>query len=95
MCSLTFLYKRSGQLDKHELWLQRAGHVRHPFAIFELDIRTENSGQLDAARNWLEQSWESGYELAGRHLMRIAHKQRDGAYVQQLAKMISTSDPNE
>ena len=95
MCSLAFFYKRSGRLDKHKLWLQRAGNARHPFAMFALGIRAENSEDLHAARDWLELSWESGYELAGRHLMRIAHKQGDSAYLQQLATKISASRPNE
>src|SRR5699024_1223197 len=95
MCSLAFFYKRSGRLDKHKLWLQRAVNARQPFALLALGIRADDAEDVHAARDWLELSWASGYELAGRHLMRIAHKQGDSAYLQQLATKISASRPNE
>lgn len=92
MCSLAFMYKRSGRLDEYNYWIDKSAHALHPFAMFALGINNENSGNLNAARKWLARSWKAGYNLAARHLMRIAYAQGDAAYVQQISEALAKSD---
>ena len=92
MCSLAFMYKRSDRLAEYRCWIDRAAHAQHPFAMFALGINNENSGYLGAARKWLQLSGKAGYNLAARHLMRIANAQGDTAYVQQISEALSKSD---